>query len=75
MVRVSLADRHGRSIFPEPMVLLTNLSVTCREEACRVYRVYLLRAKIEGVFKFCKIVLGWKRHRFGIMRRSGVCWP
>jgi hypothetical protein len=60
MVRVSLYDRHGRPIFAEPMVLLTNLSVTRREDACRVYRVYLLRAKIEGVFKFCKTVLGWE---------------
>jgi hypothetical protein len=60
MVRVSLYDRHGRPIFAEPMVLLTNLSVIGREDACRVYRLYLLRAKIEGVFKFCKTVLGWE---------------
>jgi hypothetical protein len=60
MVRVSLYDRHGRPIFAEPLVLLTTLPVTGREEACRVYWCYLLRAKIEGVFKFCKTVLGWE---------------
>jgi len=60
MVRVNLYDRHGRPIFEAPMVLLTNLSVPRREDACRVYRIYLLRAKIEGVFKFCKTVLGWE---------------
>jgi hypothetical protein len=60
MVRVSLHDRHGRPIFHTPMVLLTNLPVTRREDACRVYRLYVLRAKIEGVFKFCKTVLGWE---------------
>jgi len=60
MVRVTLRDRHGRPMFAEPLVLLTNLPVTNREEACRVYRGYLLRAKIEGVFKFCKTVLGWE---------------
>lgn len=60
MVRVHLYDRHGRPIFATPMVLLTNVSVTGREAACDVYRYYLLRAKIEGVFKFCKTVLGWE---------------
>lgn len=60
MVRVTLYDRHGQPIFTDPMVLLTNLSVTRRDDACRVYRVYLLRAKIEGVFKFCKTMLGWE---------------
>jgi hypothetical protein len=42
------------------MVLLTNIPVFKREDACRVYRLYLLRAKIEGVFNFCKTVLGWE---------------
>jgi len=60
MVRVTLYDRHRQPIFTDPMVLLTNLSVTRRDDACRVYRVYLLRAKIEGVFKFCKTMLGWE---------------
>ena len=60
MVRITLVHRHRRLIFDDPMVLLTNLPVTGREEACRVYRLYLLRAKIEGVFRFCKTVLGWE---------------
>lgn len=60
MVRVTLCRHRGRPIFDEPMVLLTNLPVTCREQARRVYTLYLLRAKIEGVFKFCKMLLGWE---------------
>ena len=60
MVRVTLCRHRGRPIFDEPMVLLTNLPVTCREQARRVYTLYLLRAKIEGVFKFCKMMLGWE---------------
>ena len=72
MVRVTLVDRHRRLIFDDPMVLLTNLPVTGREEACRVYRLYLLRAKIEGVFRFCKTVLGWEEAQvrdYASMRR------
>jgi hypothetical protein len=60
MVRVTLCDRRHRPIFDEPMVLLTNLPVTGRDDARRVYCLYLLRANIEGVFKFCKMVLGWE---------------
>jgi hypothetical protein len=60
MVRITLVDRHHHLIFDDPMILLTNLPVTGREDACRVYHLYLLRAKIEGVFRFCKTVLGWE---------------
>jgi hypothetical protein len=51
MIRITLVDRLRHLIFDDPMVLLTNLSVTGREDACRVYRLYLLRAKI-GARKF-----------------------
>ncbi len=60
VVRVTLSDRNARPIFAEPMMLITNMSVTTADDACRIYRLYLLRAKIEGVFKFCKMVLGWE---------------
>ena len=60
VVRVTLFDRKARPIFAEPMMLITNMPVSTRDDACRIYRLYLLRAKIEGVFKFCKMVLGWE---------------
>lgn len=60
VVRVTLSDRNGRPIFAEPMMLITNMPVVNADDACRIYRLYLLRAKIEGVFKFCKTVLGWE---------------
>jgi len=60
VVRVTLHDRKGHPIFAEPMLLITNMPVVKADAACRTYRLYLLRAKIEGVFKFCKTVLGWE---------------
>jgi len=72
MVRITLVDRHRRLMFDDPMVLLTNLPVIDRKDACRVYRLYLLRAKIEGVFRFCKTVLGWEQAQvrdYASMRR------
>lgn len=60
VVRVTLSDRNARPLFAEPMMLITNMSVATADDACRIYRLYLLRAKIEGVFKFCKMVLGWE---------------
>ncbi len=42
------------------MLLITNIEVTTAQQARCIYRLYLLRAKIEGVFKFCKQVLGWE---------------
>lgn len=59
-VRVTLYDRKARPIFADPMLLITNMPVSTADDACRIYRMYLLRAKIEGVFKFCKTVLGWE---------------
>ena len=60
VVRVTLLDRKGRPIYPEPMLLLTNVALFGADDAREIYRLYLLRAKIEGVFKFCKQVLGWE---------------
>jgi len=60
VVRVTLRDRHGRPIHKNPMLLLTNMHVETAEQARDVYHLYLMRAKIEAVFKFLKTVLGWE---------------
>jgi hypothetical protein len=59
-VRISLIDRKGLPIFKEPMLLITNRTVSNAEQARCVYHLYLKRFKIEGVFKFLKNVLGWE---------------
>ena len=42
------------------MLLITNIKVDTYLEAKEVYHIYLLRSKIEAVFKFLKDVLGWE---------------
>lgn len=60
VVRVTLRDRHGRPLYKHPMLLLTNIDVTDKRMAQAVYATYLMRAKIEAVFKFLKDTLGWE---------------
>lgn len=60
VIRVSLLDRHHNIIFGEPMLLITNVAVNTFEQALAIYHHYLLRAKIEGIFKFLKTMLGWE---------------
>lgn len=60
LVRVMLFDSKGNRIFKNPLMLLTNLEAINFEEAYHIYKIYLMRAKIEGVFKFLKEVLGWE---------------
>jgi hypothetical protein len=42
------------------MLLITTIEVNTYLEAQEIYRIYLLRSKIESVFKFLKEVLGWE---------------
>ncbi len=42
------------------MLLISNIKVKNYEEAKEIYHIYLLRSKIEAVFKFLKDVLGWE---------------
>jgi hypothetical protein len=42
------------------MMLITNLALESEENAVFVFRTYLSRSKIEGVFKFLKDSLGWE---------------
>ncbi len=60
VVRVTLFDRHGKTIHKNPMLLISNIAIKSAKEGVSIYRIYLLRAKIEQVFKFLKDVLGWE---------------
>jgi hypothetical protein len=60
VVRVTLMDRHGQPIYKQPMLLITNIVVRKAAQARGVYGTYLMRAKIEAVFKFLKEVVGWE---------------
>ena len=60
VARVTLQKRDGTNIFTNPMLLITNIKVNSYIEAKEIYHIYLLRSKIEAVFKFLKDVLGWE---------------
>lgn len=59
VVRVSL-KQEGKPIFEQPMLLITNRNVTTQNQAREVYQAYVLRFKIEVVFRFLKQNLGWE---------------
>jgi len=60
VVRVCFWENSGKKIFPEPILLITNMQVDTDQLAMLVFEMYMTRSKIEGVFKFCKSVLGWE---------------
>lgn len=60
VVRITLTDRQGKPIYKQPLLLITNIAVSTAEQARGIYGIYLMRAKIEAVFKFLKDVLGWE---------------
>lgn len=60
VVRITLFTRTGKEIFLQPMLLITNYTIMNDQQAVGVYRIYLQRAKIEGVFRFVKNALGWE---------------
>jgi hypothetical protein len=61
VVRVTLVQRDGTPIFKQPMLLLTNHPVKTHQDALSIYRLYLMRSKIEEVFKFIKTAVGWEQ--------------
>lgn len=63
VVKVRFYTPKGKSIFGEPMLLLTNMEVYNEALTELVFEIYLKRVKIEGVFKFCKQELGWENFR------------
>jgi Transposase DDE domain len=63
VVRSEVFKRDGQRLFKEPMVLITNETVTNQVQALAVYQAYLRRSRIEGIFKFLKHQLGWETFR------------
>jgi hypothetical protein len=63
VVRCVVTDRTGKSLFKDPMLLITNELVSDSAQAFAVYRAYLRRSRIESVFKFLKGHLGWETFR------------
>ena len=59
VVRIEIKNR-GENIFKEPMMLITNEAIGSNGQAMEVYKSYILRFKIETVFKFLKQNLGWE---------------
>jgi hypothetical protein len=57
-VRISLKTRDNKPIHKQPMLLITNIEVENYKDAKEIYHTYLLRSKIESVFKFLKDILG-----------------
>jgi hypothetical protein len=62
-LRVELRDKGGKRLFGEDMLLLTSLEINSIELARVVWQMYMLRTKIESVFRFCKQELGWETPR------------
>lgn len=60
VIRITLKDEKGKPIFAQPMMLITNRLIECPNDARQVYQAYLLRFKIEVVFRFLKSNLGWE---------------
>ena len=69
VVKVQIEDKNGINVFKQPMLLVTNKTVETEDQALSIYHIYLKRAKIEGVFKFLKSVLGWEDCHTGSLMR------
>jgi hypothetical protein len=59
VVRISLSSQ-GKAIFDQPMLLISNQKISQLSDARQIYQAYLLRFKIELVFRFLKQYLGWE---------------
>lgn len=58
-VKITL-KQGDKALFQHPMLLITNRKISTIEDAKNVYQAYILRFKIEVVFKFLKQNLGWE---------------
>jgi hypothetical protein len=63
VLRVSFYKKNGKKIFKDDMLLITSMTIDCFKMANTVWELYMQRAKIEGVFKFCKQELNWEAPR------------
>jgi Transposase DDE domain len=59
VVRITLS-KQGEPIFDQPMLLITNKTIKNDTQAIQIYYNYILRFKIEVVFRFLKQNLGWE---------------
>ena len=59
VVRITL-EKDGKPLYKQPMLLITNRVVNSADAAKEIYMTYLLRSKIEVVFRFLKQNLGWE---------------
>lgn len=59
VVKITLKQGE-KALFQHHMLLITNRKVETAEDAKNVYHAYILRFKIEVVFKFIKQNLGWE---------------
>ena len=57
-VRITLKTRDNKPIHKQPMILISNIEIKNYKDAKEIYHTYLLRSKIESVFKFLKDILG-----------------
>jgi len=57
-VRVTLKTRENKLIHKQSMLLISNIEIKNYKDAKEIYHTYLLRSKIESVFKFLKDILG-----------------
>lgn len=60
VVRITLLKSDKKCIFEHPMLLITNRKIDSLAIAKEIYHAYLLRFKIEIVFKFLKQNIGWE---------------
>jgi hypothetical protein len=58
VLRICLFDKDKKAIFDNPMLLITNTYIDSLATAIEMYHAYLMRFKIEVVFKFLKQNLG-----------------
>lgn len=59
VLRISL-NCGGKALFQHPMLLLTNRVIENADQARQGYKTYILRFKIEVVFRFLKQNMGWE---------------
>jgi hypothetical protein len=58
VLRTTLFNSDKKAIFTQPMLLITNRNIDSLATAIEIYHAYLMRFKIEFVFKFLKQNLG-----------------
>jgi hypothetical protein len=63
VLKVSFYKKNGHRIFKDDMLLITSMFIDDIQMAMTIWELYMQRAKIEGVFRFCKQELGWEAPR------------